>query len=151
MTSATAPSLEDCSSLDQTTPFFGLAIHQPLPPTLTVRDIPAMRILGLESEDILNVCICIKSDTKERGAGYASIVITATNYRSTGPVPAHRIFGYRWLSLVWGKLDREEHVRCGHATIQCIYTGQSSFNENIQSTRRCGRKVYEGRGTSTSD
>jgi hypothetical protein len=52
----------------------------------------------------------MKSDTKERGAGNASIVITPTNYRSTGPVPAHCIFGYRWLSLVWGKLDREEHV-----------------------------------------
>lgn len=29
MTSATAPSLEDCSSLDQTIPFFGLAVYQP--------------------------------------------------------------------------------------------------------------------------
>ena len=94
-----------------------------------------MRTLGLESEDILLMCIGIKSDTKERGAGNASIVITPTNYRSTGPVPVHRIFGYRWLLLLFGGMDREEHARCNHATIQCIYTGQSSGDGNIQSTR----------------
>lgn len=46
MTSATAPSLEDCSSLDQTTPFFGLAEVQLL--SFSDRNhSPAMRILGL--------------------------------------------------------------------------------------------------------
>jgi len=54
ITSATAPSLDDCSSLDQTTPFWGFATYQLLLPS-TILNIPAMRTLGLESEDILDM------------------------------------------------------------------------------------------------
>jgi len=84
------------------------------------------------------------SDTKERGAGNASIVITPTNYRSTGPVPVHRIFGYRWLLLLFGGLDREEHARCNHA--RCNVT--MHIQDNLAATGtysllvRRGRKAY---------
>lgn len=55
MTSATAPSLEACSSFDQTTPFLGLATDMSASSHQLKGDIPAMRTLGLEVDIMLMV------------------------------------------------------------------------------------------------
>jgi hypothetical protein len=110
-----------------------------------------MRTLGLESEDILNICICIKSDTKERGAGNASIVITPTNYRSTGPVPAHRIFGYRWLSLVWGNWIGRSMSDAIMQRYNAYIQDNLAFVGTYSLLVRRGRKACEEDRTSTSD
>ena len=55
MTSATAPSLEACSSFDQTTPFLGLATDMSVSSHQLKGDIPAIRTLGLEVDMMLMV------------------------------------------------------------------------------------------------